>query len=220
LLLLSVAGNSLKLSELQLTCSLQHSTPADVTGTGHDVTVLLDQLCAPAALLPPSIQPAQLSPATLDRIRNWSLARAIAVATAFDHGESSDEEGKLELANDDLLARATTESATANDNLQNNVFLADDMQMKVPGGDCAHKNVWTLLQFVQGLAKPEPRGEVERFSVLPNTSCECLLLLPAKQKSVADEIATKLSQIVDAVPPAEIQTGKLLLYKEKVPVRY
>jgi hypothetical protein len=238
LLLLSVSGNSLRLSELQLTCGLEtaHHQTALTPESTRQLT-LQSRLPAPVALLPAAVDPGRLAggAALLDRIRNWVLGKAIAIAT--DHETEESESDRFDLLAEDVLPAASPLPA-CDLKERANIFL-DSMEQAagwLPPTSCAHHTAWSLLQPAEAGTSGEQNrlaavtfvGDCERYTVLSRPGqaaddkpcCSCLVLLPARQRGQAEDLQKELGQAdAAAVQLDSCQVGSLVLYRDKVKFR-
>ncbi len=219
LLLLSVSGNSLKLSELQLTVGLDTAEESSATrqlslsGRLPNLTVLLP---------PANCDLKRINSADeLDRIRNWALDRAVVTAIASDRQPEEEDDRFQLLENEDLTPNATISGALqAGDNM----FLEEEELMS---HTCGHEEVWSLLLKGQsGMSSTVVpcTGESELFNVLAHkdAACSCLLLLPARQRQQAEDLKNQLEQLKEekvgaaALDLDSLQVGNLVMYRAKV----
>jgi len=215
-MLLSVSGNRLKLSEVQLSVGLESSDESDARHPS-----LSGRLPAPTVLLPANCDLKQLSSAAvLDRIRNWALARAVAIAIAPDHDEAEDDDDRFQLLeNDDLLPLAVTSNSFQDGN---NIFVGEEEEELLHA--CVHKEAWSLLIKGESGATASCTGERECFTVLAHKdgSCGCLLLLPTKQQMQAVDLKKELAQMEVKAGAAvslqldSLQVGSHVVYRNKV----
>jgi hypothetical protein len=220
LLLLSVSGNSLKLSELQLTVGLDTAEESSATlqlslrGRLPNLTVLLPASCDLKRIT---------SADELDRIRNWALGKAVATAVASDRQPEEEDDRFQLLENEDLTLHATIPGTLqAGDNM----FLEEE---ELVSHTCIHEEAWSLLLKGQSSISSTVApctGERERFNVLAHkrdAACSCLLLLPARQRQQAEDLKKQLAQLKEeeevgaaALDLDSLQVGNLVMFREKV----
>ncbi len=219
LLLLSVSGNSLKLSELQLTVGLDTAEESSATrqlslrGRLPNLTVLLPASCDLKRIT---------SADELDRIRNWALGKAVATAIASDR-QAEEEDDRFQILENDDLTPVATISGTLQ--AEDNMFLEEEELTSHP---CVHEEAWSLLLKRQsGMSSTVApcTGERERFTVLAHkreAACSCLLLLPASQRQQAEDLKKQLAQLKEeevgaaALDLDSLQVGNLVMFREKV----
>jgi hypothetical protein len=218
LLLLSVSGNSLKLSELQLIVGLETAEESSATRQ----LSLSGRLPYLTVLLPASCDLKRIrSAADLDRIRNWALDRAVATAIASDR-QAEEEDDRFQLLENEVLALNATMSGTLQ--AGDNMFLDQEELMS---HTCVHEEAWSLLikgQSGMSSTVAACTGESERFNVLAHkdAACSCLLLLPARQRQQAEDLKKQLAQLKEedvgaaALDLDSLQVGNLVMFREKV----
>jgi hypothetical protein len=231
LLLLSVSGNRLKLSEFRFSCDLDTS----LTDMSPQLAVQ-GGLPSLTALLPPGTDLKGFNSAILlDRIRNWALAKSVAVAIDPDQATEQKDLNLTEELARDLVARSQQSLSASSEGREevgtswDNIFLSDDPP--VGGGcgvtdSCVHHQAWSHLAFnsrdsddvAKGGFASVKLGEIDRYRILgARPACGCLLLLPASQHAQAEALQAELSRLGEPDKSLDsIQVGGLVLCRVKV----